>query len=230
MNQLHALVASSMFILNQIIKKTTMLFCASAHAVAVLVCVAFVPIQQSAFAGETANVSAANVSDSFNESNDPKAALITSRKKDTWINCTFGQVRIKKGSVVCAFDYGRDLVIYNLDSKQGWVSVLLPTNRSITVDVGQELLLTRAPKGSFEEIHPATQISYRKPSEVRVGGGVRGFIAEFSVASAMSALPPLRAKLHSTASKDKAIAQSVLKSGSILQVVTGSHGPYTPQK
>ncbi len=195
--------------------------------------ISMVAVQQSAVADEMGDVSHKNVDQqtgSSDESNEPKAALITSRKKDTWINCSFGQVRIKKGSVVCAFDYGRDLVIYNLDSKQGWVNVLLPTNQSIPVEVGQELLLTRATKGSFEEIHPPTQISYRKPSEVQVRAGIRGFIAEFSVASAMSALPPLRAKLHSTASKDKEIAQSVLKSGSILQVVTGSHGPYTPQK
>ncbi len=185
-----------------------------------------VPTQQAALAEPNDT----NHSYQHDDANEPRAALITSRKRDTWINCSFGQVRIRKGSVVCAFDYGRDLVIYNLDSKQGWVSILLPPNQSIPVEVGQELLLTRAAEGSFEEIHPATHISYRKPSQVRVGTGIRGFIAEFSVASAMSALPPLRAKLHSTANKDKAIAQSVLKSGSILQVVTGSHGPYTPQK
>lgn len=159
-----------------------------------------------------------------------KAALITSATRDSLIKCTIGQVSTKKGSVVYVMDNGRELAVYNMRSRPDGVKVSFSGDDSIAVPFGQELLLTRSTSGSFRELQIKSRIGYRNPAEVKVGNGIRGFIADFSITAAIGAIPPLRAKLHSTDSDDRMIAGNVLKSATIQNMVTARRGAFQPGK
>ncbi len=173
------------------------------------------PTKSVADKGTSGKESAAQTQTSNLSDKGIQAVLITSTKKDTLINCSFGQVSTKSGSVVYVLDNGQELAIFNVHSEPDVVKVILADNSPIVVPVGKELLLTRTASAPFTEIQPRTSIVCGDPGELHVGNGVRGFTTDFVIASVIAALPPLRAKLQSNKPDDKKIATAVLKSASM---------------
>lgn len=137
--------------------------------------------------------------------------LIEAENKDKTLESPYAKVLVKKGSVVYVLKSLRHLCVYNLHSVQNSVEVKLPDGRSVEVEEGKELLITPAGNATFDQLQPTRKIFAKNPSELNVGAGFMGFIADFEVGSAVAAIPSLRQKLLSPSHDDQELMAKILK-------------------
>ncbi len=156
-----------------------------------------------------------------------KAIVVSSTARDSLVKCSLGQVAIRKSSVVYVLNGPSATAVYNLHSEPGGVKLVLSNNQTVAVPVGQELVLTSSAGLAFSELQKPTHISCRQPEEFRIGDGIRGFVADFSLPSAIISVPLLKTKLHSTDTQDRHVMNRVLKTAVSLHIVTGNRGPFT---
>jgi hypothetical protein len=141
-----------------------------------------------------------------------------------------GNVNISKGSLAFVYETGHDVSIYNLhDRRTGAVNVRVG-NTVVVVPPGKQLVLTKNEDAKFDDVNPGVKISYRNPKPLKLPDGVKGFIADFSIPSAIFGLPPLRAMLTSAKPAEQAAAYQLLKNAVIMADVYAALGPYQAKK
>ncbi len=137
-----------------------------------------------------------------------------------------GNVFIDGGSIAFVMETGHDVAVYDLhDTHHGAVRVAAG-NQTIILHPGQQVVLTRNSTADFEKINPGGKISYRHSRSQDVGGGIKAFLADFSVPTALSNVAPLKQMLSSTNPSDRKIAHQLLKNAVILSETTAANGPY----
>lgn len=135
-------------------------------------------------------------------------------------------MHIDKGSEIFIVETGHDVAIYNLaDVHSGGVQVLVG-KRLVKMRPGQQMVLTRKQTEDFDKINPGKGIGYRNPYLRDLGDGTRAFVADFSIPSAISALPPLRQMLKSQNVGDRAATARLLKNAVIMSDLSAAAGPY----
>jgi hypothetical protein len=118
-------------------------------------------------------------------------------KADTTVNTAFGSVRMDEGSLVLVLSFADGLAVYNLDdTHRGSVKVSV-SGKDLSVNPGAALIVCGEQIREFEQINPAQLVAYRDVSGANLGSGLKAFNAEFSVASAINAVPALQHLLRS---------------------------------
>ena len=137
-----------------------------------------------------------------------------------------GNVHIDGGCMALVLETGHDVAVYNLhDTHHGGVKVVAG-GKTITLHPGQQVVLTHNQTDSFEKINPGLKIAYRNTRSADMGNGVRAFIADFSLAGALTQVAPLKQMLSSTNPKDRRFAHQMLKNAVVLNETTAANGPY----
>ncbi len=135
-----------------------------------------------------------------------------------------GTLSMAAGSVVFFTSTGNDVAIYNLHDPHGGSVALVVDGMKITLAPGEQLVLTRDKVGSFEKINPGKQIAYRHEVLHELPNGLRAFVSDFSITSALTSITPLKQMLSNSAHHH--IAHKILKNAAIMTVLTAAKGPY----
>lgn len=146
--------------------------------------------------------------------------------QDIVVGTQEGDVHIPAGSAVFIIETGHDVAIYDLhDSRSGSIKIV-SGKRLITLAPGRQVVLTKRLDEDFEKINPGNRIGYRKPKSVLVGEGIKAYVTDFSIPSAVAVVQPLRTMLKSETARDRKLVDKVLTNAVILSQMTASMGPY----
>lgn len=145
-------------------------------------------------------------------------------RQTTEIKLYGGTVSMAVGSIVFVTVEGGSAAIYNLHDPHGGSVAIVVDGMKITLAPGEQLVLTRDKVGSFEKINPGKQIAYRREVLHEFPSGLRVFVSDFSITSALTSITPLKQMLFS--SPHHHIAHKVLKNAAIMTLLTAAKGPY----
>lgn len=156
-------------------------------------------------------------------------AIIIDRKRPSLIKTHVGDVTCAVGTSALVFDTSKAVAVYNLDSKNSNdITLKLATGQVLPVGLGQQLVVPRQePVMSFAEINPAPKISVRNPVITKLQSGRQIYHADFSIASVLTVVDPLRLAAKEKPLRYRAGIERIMKNAVILSQVTGSHGAYT---
>lgn len=135
-----------------------------------------------------------------------------------------GDVQIPAGSIVFVVETGNDVAVYDLHDTHP-VKIVVG-NKQLTLQPGTQVVLTRQANPEYDKVNPGPKISQRGTKLVEVGDGVKAFVSEFSIPSALIAVAPLKQMLKSGKMTDRKQAQRMLKNAVILSQLTPSSGPF----
>lgn len=141
-----------------------------------------------------------------------------------------GVVSVDNGSQAFVIETGHDVSVYNLhDSRHGGVKVVVGS-KSIRVPLGKQLVLTRKPDATFDEINPGMTIANRNPQKLEFGDGVSGYMADFSIMSAVANIGPVKKMLTSKQPDAYKLGQQIIKNAAIMATISTAGGPYKTSK
>src|SRR5579875_708730 len=146
--------------------------------------------------------------------------------KDMVITAPEATIKLTAGSIVFVLQAGNRLAVYDLHhGTRGGIRVT-SGGRSLPLLPGRQLVVARGAASEFASVNPARRIAYRNPQETSLPGGVKAFVAEFSIPSAMMAVGPLQALLKSSAQSDRKALGHLLKDSAIFADVTAGSGEF----
>jgi len=128
-----------------------------------------------------------------------------------------GDVYIASGATVFVMETGHDVAIYDFDqSKPGQVSVICG-KKKLNLWPGRMIVLTKQDVTDFEEVEgPFKRVGYRRASEMDVDESTKAFSANFSPASALDRIIPLRDMMTSKDRQEQKTMNKILLSAAIL--------------
>ena len=146
-------------------------------------------------------------------------AAILNCSKELFAKTEMSLIHCKEGALVFVDNRDAYETVCNLDCRASKdVMVDLASGTSIRLPIGYALVLHK--KGQTA-IHPgpARLLSYRCWSEKKSTGNIDFMGAEFSLASAMYVIEPLRQMVSSSNPRERSKARSILKSAMILSQI-----------
>jgi hypothetical protein len=135
-------------------------------------------------------------------------------------------VAIHANSVVLVMAFSNGVAVYNLsDSRKDAVTLFAGNNR-VAVTPGLSAVVTDSTVSDFSDVNPAQMVLYRRVHSVSMSNGMKAFVADFSVPSAVHAVKPLKKLMVTKDANAKRVADKVLKTAAALTVVQAAHGGY----
>jgi hypothetical protein len=136
------------------------------------------------------------------------------------------RIHVAKGSAAFVINNGRDVMVLSLhDGNNGDVSVLVG-GQEISLRAGEQALITAA-SSSFAEANMLSRVAVRGGSEHALENGSRLLISEFSIPSAIAAVPALK-KLAEGDSHQRGVYGKIMKNAAALHMLMMQKGPYKP--
>lgn len=143
-----------------------------------------------------------------------------------------GIVQVERGALAFVIETGNDVSVYNLHSSYNLHTVkvngvkVVVGGKYVEVPLGRQLVLTRKSNSKFEDVNPGGSIASRNASRIDFNNGVTGYLAEFSILSAVENISPLHAMLRSNLPDQQKRGQQILKNAAIIATLTKTAGPY----
>jgi hypothetical protein len=131
-------------------------------------------------------------------------------------------------SVSAAFmvNTGHEVCVMSLhDAKAGNISVLVG-NQEFKLRAGEELIVTDDCTATLDKANPLKGIGIRDQSEPTVSNGIKAFVCEFSLPSAMMQINTLTSLSHSQHAANRSLYDKMVKNAAALQMLTISKGAY----
>lgn len=139
-----------------------------------------------------------------------------------------GTINARPGSLIFFMDNAREVAYYNVNSQnKGDVKIKIGPLEA-TLLPGEELLVTPDASATFESANLGKGIATRKPKLAHQGGGLKVFMADFSIPGAIMKVRPLSELLKSKDPYKKHLAHEVLKNAVIWQETAAKDGLYNP--
>jgi hypothetical protein len=152
--------------------------------------------------------------------------MIAPEKEAATVTAGSASIHIARGACAFVANSGRDVAVFCLhDNATGDVTVTCGEH-TIMLHAGQQVTITSSESLSFAHINPLPELAHRQITEHRLANGQRAFTSHFSLMSTLSKLQCLRTLNTAAAGRDRALHARILKNAAILQMVTGSRGPY----
>jgi hypothetical protein len=97
----------------------------------------------------------------------------------------------------------------------GPVKVIV-NKKEIAMGPGTQILLTRNQTASFESLNPRSCVGYRRVKSSDLGGGIKSFVCDFSIAHSLSNMEVLHSLLYSQDSKHKRLVAQMTQNLALL--------------
>lgn len=163
--------------------------------------------------------------------NPYEVAGIFSCPINTYIKTELGNVECKKGAIVFVVNREDSVSICTLDSPSlDDVNVYVGDSPKLRLAPGRQIVLTKDTESKFEKTNPAHLLGYRDEKEVGTVDGTKIMRADFSIASAMMSIQPLRRLVSSPEPEKNKIAANIMKNSAILWGLTAKEGVFHPTK
>jgi len=146
--------------------------------------------------------------------------ILLAPEKDIVIGTHQSKISIESGATVFVAEYGNDVIVYDLlQTKPKQVSVTVLANKQkIILEPGRMLVVTGQNTDDFEKLEVYCHcVAYHnvKPLDLH-NNTVRAFVADFSIASAMVTIQPLKELTASNNRQDKLAVERLVKGAVIL--------------
>jgi len=143
-------------------------------------------------------------------------SLLVAPEADSVIKTSLGNISIKAKSLVLVLTFSGGIAVYNLHDTCKNAVQLESGGRTLAIQPGRSVVVVNNRDKRFEEINPAQLICYGPLSESNLASDMKMFHGEFSLPSAINAVPTLRNLLNSSDAKNKKLADQFLKTTSIM--------------
>jgi len=156
--------------------------------------------------------------------NIDKGNVLLSPDKDIVVGTHEGNINIASGAIAFVMESGNDVVVYDLRQSMAKQVSVMVNNHRVCLHPGNMMVLTRQQVNDFEDIDAECHmISYRGAEEIAVNDKVvKVFIAEYSIASALVTIEPLRQLIASNDRQDKAALEKIIKGAVMLNDFSGN--------
>lgn len=145
--------------------------------------------------------------------------ILLNQNKDIGISVNEGKIDVGGGSIVLIMQSEQGTIIYDLlQTRSNQVSVVIKTQK-VFIEPGQMLVLTNQNIDDFEKLAlNCHSIRYHNAKSLQLlNNEVHAYSAEFSIASALVTIDPLKHLLHSNNKQDKLTLERMIKNIVILQ-------------
>ncbi len=153
-------------------------------------------------------------------------ALLLAPDVPTTVGTANGTIVIQPGAVVIILADANNVAVYDIHDVKGDDVELQSSSQNWNLAPGVMTVLTNLPQSDFDTANPGKRIAYRYPARLGTHGGITAYSAEFSPLSAFSELGMLRNLMMSPTANQRAIADRLMKTGSILGVIKPGGEPF----
>ena len=137
------------------------------------------------------------------------------------LSTSSARVRIAPQSVVAIITNETTTSVFDLhDAKPNSVRVD-HSGASYVLSPGRHLTLTSAKTSQFSEINPSEIITHRRMTSSQEEGTLQVFLSEFSLLSAIDALPPLKQLIASKNAQTQNVAKRLIKTVAVVMHLAG---------
>ncbi|MBS1988974.1 MAG: S-layer family protein [Cyanobacteria bacterium SZAS LIN-3] len=159
---------------------------------------------------------------SAGESQLDTGALLVASDSDSVVKTALGNIAIKARSLVLVLKFSGGLAVYNLHDTSKNAVQLEIGGQTTAIQPGRSVIVATGQRKRFEEINPAQLICYGPLKESNLASDLKVFHGEFSLPSAINAVPSLRNLLNSGNARDRKLAEQFLKTTSIMMQLRGN--------
>ena len=144
--------------------------------------------------------------------------ILLSPEKDIIVNTHAGKIYIESGATVFISELGNNVVIYDLHQTQPKQVSIMLNKHKLVMEPGRMLVVTAQNIDDFEQLEVNCHcVTYRNAKPVNMNvNGVKAFLAEFSIASALVTIQPLQRLTVSSHKQDQIALERILKGAVIL--------------
>ena len=138
--------------------------------------------------------------------------LLTSNS-DVCIGTPGANIYVSAGATIFLMESGNDTVLYDLcQTKPKQVSIMLD-NTKLVMEPGRVLVLTKQSTTRFKDLEVnCHSVNYRRAKQLDLQNEVmNGFVADFSISSALRRIEPLKQLALSGDKQDKLVMERILK-------------------
>lgn len=159
-----------------------------------------------------------------------KGQVLCAPNRDTEIQTSCGTVSIKKAAVAVIVAKGDNVSVYNLaDKSSNGVTVTSGEDSLSLSPPGTQLTMTRTVNAALHEINPRADVAVRNARPGSLGDGVKVFLCDFSMLSAMNQFRSLTQLRNSGDVREHQLSEVVLRNAAIRTLVARSTMPFQPQ-
>lgn len=144
------------------------------------------------------------------------------------ITTPFGEIHALPGSALFLIETATSVAIYNLHDERSGMAFVADGKR-VPIPLGVQILATKS-DGTFDQLNPAPMITTRTVTDSTTDGGTKVFAAEFSIASALRWLDPVRNLRKSTVASERAMGEKIMRNAAIMMMLTARNGAYRERR
>jgi hypothetical protein len=152
--------------------------------------------------------------------------ILLNPEKNVLVGTPSGECHVGAGAIVFMVNSGEDLVIYDLLQTSPKQVYAIVNKQKIFMEPGRLLVLTNQNIEDFEKLAiDCHRVAYRNTQRLDTGsksGKTKIFAADFSIASAMATVQPLKRLTLSKNPQDSLDVQRILKSAVLLDPFASS--------
>ncbi len=147
---------------------------------------------------------------------NPGSVVVLHKSEPQTVITSAGTAVCSAGTSAFFYDRNNTVAIYCLDAG-GKDEIKINVGKNlVSVLPGQEVVITRNQSAEFTQVNPGGGIAFKNPQAHNLDGGYKVFDAQINIASAISALKPLRERLVSGEPADKKALRQIIKNAIIL--------------
>lgn len=130
--------------------------------------------------------------------------VLLNPEKDTLIGTSHGKISIGPGSTVFIMQSTNSLVVYDISQTQPQQITVTVNGKAIVLESGRMFVLTRENTRNFEKLNiNCHAVTYSNVQSLDLDNNIKAFLANFSVASALVTIEPLKRLTVSHNRRDK---------------------------
>jgi fibronectin-binding autotransporter adhesin len=153
--------------------------------------------------------------------------IIFAPQKDIVVNTKEGQVFIAGGAAALVMETGNDVMVYDLHQGSAKQVRLLVGTKGVEMSPGQFVALTRKDVSEFGKLDARFHvIGYRSPKVHDIENGVKAFVGDFSIPSAMTTVLPLKKMFTSSDKHDRDIINKIMQTSVMLGGLLANAPPF----
>ena len=145
--------------------------------------------------------------------------ILLNPEKDMIVGTSQGKISVKAGASIFISQHGEDVVIYDLlQTKPNQVSMVTAANKhKVVLEPGHMLVLTPRNIDNFDNLPiDCHRVECSHKMHLDIHSTVQGFMANFSIASAMSKIEPLKESIASGNKQDELITTKLVRGAVVL--------------
>lgn len=137
-----------------------------------------------------------------------------------------GVVNVAPGALAFVMETGNDVAVYAFHESQMGDITFTSGKQRVVIATGQQIVLTRDEKADFAHVNPGSLIPARSAEPFVFDNGVKAFIADYSMAVALSVIRPIKEMRYSHDPDMRRATGLIEKDAAILSMLGVRHGPY----